>query len=391
VLLFMISRRNVSENQISIIIPTYNEAENICPILESISENLPKNSETEVIIIDDDSPDGTSSLIENYKKLIQIPHYSVSLIKRKGERGLSTAILRGIEKATGNLIVVMDSDLSHPPHVIPQMIETLQNTKCDIVIASRYISGGAIKGWPIKRRMISKGATKIAQTGLGIKTNDPMSGFFAFRRHILNGIKFDAIGYKILLEILVKVNGVKIEEIPYTFVDRKYSSSKLDASTIFDYCRAVWKLYRYGKSKRAAEKRTSVRFLSKAARFFTVGASGVLVNIIVSMFFETEIINFWYLHANVVGILVSMTSNFFLNKIWTFEDKIFTFKRTSFQYGKFIFFSSLGAIVQLSMVFYLVEEHGFWYPLALILGVMIAAMSNFILNKKWTFNEKIWD
>jgi len=387
----MNSRRNVSENQISIIIPTYNEAENICQILESISENLPKNSQTEVIIIDDDSSDGISSLVENYKKLIQIPHYSVSLIKRKGERGLSTAILRGIEKATGNLIVVMDSDLSHPPHVIPQMIETLHNTKCDIVIASRYAKGGSIKGWPIKRRMISKGATKIAQTGLGIKINDPMSGFFAFRRHILNGIKFDAIGYKILLEMLVKVNGVKIEEIPYTFIDRKYGSSKLDASTVFDYCRAIWKLYRYGKSKRATEKRTSVRFLSKAARFFTVGASGVLVNIIISMFFETEIVNFWYLHANIVGILVSMTSNFFLNKIWTFEDKIFTFKRTSFQYGKFIFFSSLGAIVQLSMVFYLVEEHGFWYPLALILGVMIAAMSNFILNKKWTFNEKIWD
>ena len=387
----MNNRRNVLENQISIIIPTYNEAENICQILESISENLPKNFQTEVIIIDDDSPDGTSSLVENYKKSIQIPHYSISLIKRKGERGLSTAILSGIEKATGDLIVVMDSDLSHPPHVIPQMIETLHNTKCDIVIASRYIKGGAIKGWPIKRRMISKGATKIAQTGLRIKINDPMSGFFAFRRHILNGIKFDAIGYKILLEILVKVNGVKIEEIPYTFIDRKYGSSKLDASTIFDYCRAVWKLYRYGKSKRATEKRTSVRFLSKAARFFTVGASGVLVNIIISMFFETEIVNFWYLHANVVGILVSMTSNFFLNKIWTFEDKIFTFKRTSFQYGKFIFFSSLGAIVQLSVVFYLVEEHSFWYPLALILGVMIAAMSNFILNKKWTFNEKIWD
>jgi len=387
----MNNRRNLSENQISIIIPTYNEAENICPILESISENLPKNFQTEVIIIDDDSPDGTSSLVENYKKSILIPHYSVSLIKRKDERGLSTAILRGIEKATGDLIVVMDSDLSHPPHIIPQMIETLQNTKCDIVIASRYTRGGAIKGWPIKRRMISKGATKIAQTGLGIKTNDPMSGFFAFRRHILNSIKFDAIGYKILLEMLVKVNGVRIEEIPYTFVDRKYGSSKLDASTIFDYCRAVWKLYRYGKSKRATEKRTSVRFLSKAARFFTVGASGILVNIIISMFFETEIVNFWYLHANVVGILVSMTSNFFLNKIWTFEDKIFTLKRTSFQYGKFIFFSSLGAIIQLSMVFYLVEEHSFWYPVALILGVMIAAMSNFILNKKWTFNEKIWD
>ena len=381
----------MSESQISIIIPTYNESENICPLLKSISENLPKNSQTEAIVVDDNSPDGTAKIAENYKSIKQISDYSISVIQRKAKEGLSSAILKGIEYASGDIIVVMDSDFSHPPHLIPKMIDILKQNHCDIVVASRYVKGGGVHSWPFKRRLMSKVATKFAKKGLGIKTDDPMSGFFAFRRKIIEGLKFDAIGYKMLLEILVQTRDVKVQEIPYTFSDRRFGSSKLGASTILDNFKAVWKLYRYGKSVRKQETRTSVRFLSKAARFFTVGASGVLINIITSMFFATEVVNFWYLHANVVGIFVSMISNFFLNKIWTFEDKIFTLKRTSFQYGKFIFFSSLGAIVQLSIVFYLVEEHSFWHPIAVTLAVIIAGISNFILNKKWTFNEKIWD
>ena len=381
----------MNNNQVSIIIPTYNESENICPLLDSISENLP-NTNTEAIIVDDNSPDGTASLVERYKKSMKkFADFSISVIQRKDKRGLSSAILHGIEKAKGEFIIVMDSDFSHPPNLIPQMIQTLQQTKYDIVVASRYIKGGAIKGWPFKRKIISKGATKIARTGLKINTNDPMSGFFAFRKHILDGIKFDAIGYKILLEMLVKIKGVTVKEIPYTFSDRKYGSSKLGASTILDYCKAVWKLYRYGKSQRKSEKRTSVRFISKAFRFFSVGVSGLIVNLIISSYFTTDAANLWYVHANSIGIIASMTSNFFLNKVWTFEDKDFGVKRTCIQYGKFVIFSSLGAAVQLSMVFYLVEVHQLWYPVALISAVSLAAMSNFILNKKWTFNEKVWD
>ena len=381
----------MNRTQISIIIPTYNESENIQQILHSISKNLPRDSQTEAIVVDDESHDGTSRIVENYiKSMKKIVGYSVSLIVRKGEKGLSSAILQGIEKAVGDIIIVMDSDFSHPPYLVPKMVETLQQTKCDVVVASRYIKGGATREWSLKRKLISKVATRIAKTGLGVKTKDPMSGFFAFRRQILERIKFDAIGYKMLLEMLVKVRGLTIKEIPYTFIDRRYGLSKLGVSTILDYCRAVWKLYRYGKSQRNEERRASVRFISKAGRFFTVGTSGLAINILISMAFAGEFANFWYLHANIVGIIISMTTNFFLNKVWTFEDKNFEIKRTVPQYLKFVIFSSLGAGVQLGMVYYLVEGHSFWYPVALIAAVLIAAMSNFVLNKRWTFKEKIW-
>jgi dolichol-phosphate mannosyltransferase len=271
------------------------------------------------------------------------------------------------------------------------MVESLQKAKYDIVVASRYVKGGSVTGWPFNRRLLSKGATKIAQVGLGIQVKDPMSGFFAFKRSIINGIKFDAIGYKMLLEILVKAKGARIKEVPYTFTNRAFGTSKLDSSVMFDYFRAVLRLYRYGRRAAQVEKRASVRFLSKAGRFYTVGATGLLVNYLSSLLFNTTLPELWYLYSTIIGILLSMSSNFFFNKIWTFEDKDFSAKKTGIQYGMFLGFSSLGALIQLGMVYALVENYHMDYPPALILAVAAASVGNFLLNKKWTFKEKIWN
>jgi dolichol-phosphate mannosyltransferase len=207
---------------------------------------------------------------------------------------------------------------------------------------------------------------------------------------VLKGINFDAIGYKILLEILVKKSGIAIKEIPYTFENRRIGSSKLDISTATDYLKSVWKLYKFGKPKEREEKRSSVRFLSKASRFYTVGLSGFGVNYIISLLFAGGILDLWYLHATLIGIIASITTNFLLNKTWTFHDRDFSKKRTFKQYGKFVTFSSLGGLVQLVMVFYLVDEYQLSYPIALVLAVLSAAFGNFVLNKKYTFKEKVW-
>ena len=218
-----------------------------------------------------------------------------------------------------------------------------------------------------------------------------MSGFFAFKRSIIKELNFDAIGYKILLEIIVKTKGVNIKEIPYTFQDREFGSSKLGIKTILDYYKSVWKLYRYGKPLEKQEKRSSVKFLSKAGRFYTVGASGFVVNYLISLFFTSGGYDMWYLHATTIGIFASITSNFILNKIWTFGDIDFKIKKTISQYGKFAMFSSLGALVQLGMVYFLVDGNSMAYPLALIIAVITAAFGNFVLNKKWTFKERLLD
>ena len=378
------------KEQISIIIPTYNESQNIINILKSIGSNLPKNLLTQAIIVDDNSPDGTGKIVEDYlKNLKKIAGYTIEIIHRKAKDGLGSAILNGIQHAKGDTIVVMDSDFSHPPQIIPKLIESVKKYKFDIAVASRYIKGGNIQGWSLKRKIMSKFATLIAKKGLGITAKDPMSGFFAFKKNILNGLNIDAIGYKILLEILVKTKNVTITEIPYTFQDRELGSSKLNLKIILDYYKSVWKLYRYGKPLEKQEKRSSVKFLSKAARFYTVGASGFVVNYLISLLFAGGISDMWYLHATIIGISVSITTNFILNKAWTFSDRDFRIKKTLTQYGKFVMFSSLGALVQLGMVYFLVDNIQVSYPLALILAVMTAAFGNFVLNKKWTFKEKL--
>jgi dolichol-phosphate mannosyltransferase len=384
--------KNNSENQISIIIPTYNESTNIVKILESISQSIPKNIFAEAIIVDDNSPDGTGKIVEDYlKNMKKMTNYTIEIIHRKAKSGLASAILNGVQKAKSNTIIVMDSDFSHPPQIIPKMIETFKQYQCDLVVASRYITGGNIHGWTTKRKLMSKIATIIAKKGLGVKTKDPMSGFFAFKKNIINGLNFDALGYKLLLEILVKTKGINVKEIPYTFENRKFGSSKLDSTTIIDYFKSVWKLYKNGKIKTTTEKRNSVRFLSKAARFFTVGASGLGVNYIISMLFTSGLTELWYLHANIFGIIASISTNFILNKVWTFEDRDFSRRKTLSQYGKFSLFSSVGALVQLGIVFWLVDSYDIAYPLALISAIATAAFSNFVLNKKLTFKEKLWN
>lgn len=378
--------------QISIILPTYNESQNIINILKSIHENIPKGLNTETIVIDDNSPDGTGKIVDDYISSIKkIAENTINIIHRKAKDGLSSAILNGIQKANGETIVVMDSDFSHPPQIIPKMIDALKKYPCDLVVASRYITGGKIQGWTIKRKIMSKIATIIAKKGLGVKTKDPMSGFFAFKKNIIKELNFDGLGYKLLLEIIVKKKGINIKEIPYTFENRKFGTSKLDHSIIFDYFKSVWRLYKNGKSVAKFEKRNSVRFISKASRFFTVGASGLLVNFIVSLLFTSGFTEMWYLHANIFGIIASISSNFVLNKIWTFEDRNFSRNNTLKQYGKFSLFSSFGAILQLGMVFLLVDSYDISYPVALVSAIGTAAFSNFILNKKLTFKEKLWN
>lgn len=401
---------------LSVIIPTYNESENILHLIEALKGKVPDYLLTEIIIVDDNSPDGTGRLIENYiknelsaagshiKQLGQVDSKGftsnsrkclVKLLRRQNKVDLISAVLHGIKYSTGHYILVMDADFSHPPESVPSLINELICEPNCVVVASRYIKGGSILGWPYRRIVVSSMAVKIARYGLQLlNTKDPMSGFFAFPRHIIERIPINSSGYKLLLEILVKARGVRVKEVPYTFVDRRSGTSKLDSRVMLDYLRAVWHLYRYGRKSRhiardKGEKRGSVLFLSKAARFSTVGISGLFLNYVTSIMLTKGISNFSYIQASIIAIILSITSNFFLNKIWTFEDRNFSAKNTLKQYGMFLGLSSLGAAIQLILLYSFVQS-GFQYTDSLVLAVAAASVSNFLLNKKWTFREKIW-
>jgi dolichol-phosphate mannosyltransferase len=409
---------------VSIVIPTYNEAENISRLIEAIKDNLPSGIFTEIIVVDDNSPDGTGKIVETYtqnnnswtgksslqrqdqeqeQNVLDIngnkKNCSVKVINRENRNGLIPAILQGISSSGGDYILVMDADFSHSPKNIPRMIEEVLHNPDQIVVASRYVKGSSIVGWPVKRKIISRCANIIARYVLRLcNITDPMSGFFAFRRHLIENVTIDTGGYKLLLELLVKVNGgsTRVREIPYTFTDRQSGRSKMDNGVMIDYIKAVWHLYRYGqKSKQTTEqnkeKRKSILFLSKAGRFFTIGASGLLVNYVISYLLSNGILaNLWYVQATAIGIICSITSNFFLNKAWTFEDRNFSARHTLRQYGLFFGMSSIGAALQLAILYFLVESADMKYEVSLILAVAIASMSNFLLNKKWTFREKVW-
>jgi len=410
---------------LSIIIPTYNESENILYLLGSIKEKIPPSLSSEIIVVDDNSPDRTGELAEIYSRAlgkddagVQEPsstetrlhkdsnliekdqiNFSISVIHRDEKKGLVSAVMDGIKSSKGQHILVMDADLSHSPDIIPKMVKELSSSDVDIVVASRYIKGGSIIGWPFKRRLISKGAVKIAQYGLGLnkKVTDPMSGFFALKRHIIDNVKINSAGYKILLEILVKSDNARVKEIPYTFTNRTAGKSKLDNAVIRDYIKAVYHLYRYGRTSgkaiswlRRVRKRRTVLFLSKAGRFYTVGASGLLINYFVSvLLFSSSFASLGYIQATIVGIIVSNISNFLLNKAWTFEDRDFSLRKTLRQYGLFAAITSGGAGIQLGVLHVLLQS-GFSYEAALLIAVGIASISNFLLNKKLTFGEKIW-
>jgi dolichol-phosphate mannosyltransferase len=409
---------------LSIIIPTYNESQNILKLIDTIYDKLQLGNNVEVVVVDDNSPDGTGKLVEEYARSNGTPvtmesatttsvirgtyeaaslpkalsngNHLIRVIHRPGKYGLVSAILQGIRSSSGEYVLVMDADFSHSPEIIPRMMEEIQSSGYDVVIGSRYTKGGSVAGWPFRRRMISRGATKIAQYGLKIRIKDPMSGFFLCKRHVLQDIDINTGGYKILLEILVKKPGIRAKEIPYTFVNRKLGESKMDQSVIRDYIRAVWILYRYGhKSRQAyqiAAPRKSVSFFSKAARFYTVGASGLLINYAVSSSLANGFLtNLPYINATLLGIICSMTTNFFLNKSWTFEDKDFSPKHTLNQYGKFAAFSSVGAVLQLLIVYLLTESARLNYEPSLVIAVAISSISNFLLNKRLTFQEQIWE
>ncbi|MFH1977834.1 MAG: polyprenol monophosphomannose synthase [Candidatus Aenigmatarchaeota archaeon] len=221
--------------EVSVIIPTYNEKDNVKRLLPEIFSTFSKNNiRGEVIIVDDNSPDGTAEVVKKMEKRFQ-----VHVVKRRGKLGLSSAVLRGFKEAKGDILGVMDADFSHPVNKIPYMIKALKTN--DIVIGSRYVPGGGIKNWPLKRKIVSKGATLLAAPVTNIK--DPMSGFFFLRKSVIKGVKLNPRGYKIGLEILVKGKYEKAKEISYVFKDRAEGDSKLGIDEMVDYMVHVAGLY----------------------------------------------------------------------------------------------------------------------------------------------------
>jgi dolichol-phosphate mannosyltransferase len=396
----------------SIVIPTYNESENILRLISEIEKNLPKTEFTEIVIVDDNSPDGTGKLVDDYilqqnretgyDDLANKKNYRVKIVHRSEKNGLIAAILDGVKQSCGRNVLIMDADFSHPPTAVPKMMRELKMNPNSIIIGSRFVEGGSVVGWPTRRKMISLGASALARFGLNVRrVNDPMSGFFALPRELIENISITTKGYKILLEILVKNKHIPAKEIPYTFTDRQSGKSKMDHNVVMNYAQAIWQLYRHGQKSdkitisEQVDKR-SVLFLSKVGRYYTVGISGLIINYIISFLLANDVANslrllsnLWYIEASIIGAAISATSNFFLNKYWTFEDRRFAIRTTVKQYTSFIGASAIALLIQIFLLYYMVEN-SIPYRISLIVAIGIATTISFVLNKKLTFKEKVW-
>jgi dolichol-phosphate mannosyltransferase len=215
---------------LTVIIPTFNEEANIRNIVMAVDAVFHENSiHGQILVADDNSSDATISIVNEIKRTKE----NVTLLVREHDHGLSQSVADGFSHASSEVFIVIDADFSHPPVLIPRMFEAIRNGN-DIVICSRYIEGGGIKKWPLKRKLISFGATFLARI-LFPSISDPVSGFFALRKDVVAKASLKPRGYKILLEIVGKGQWQKLSEIPFEFIDREIGSSKLRFKTIIEY------------------------------------------------------------------------------------------------------------------------------------------------------------
>ena len=224
---------------VTVVIPALREQASLQQLLPRLFTVLQQaDLVAEVIIVDDDSRDGTAELCRGFAQ-----QHALRLITRSNERGLATAVLCGLQEAVGEVCVVMDADLSHPPEAVAELVEAARNPFCDIAIGSRYTPGGSVDSdWSWLRRLNSRAATLLAR-GL-TDAADPLAGFFAIQRTTLSRARaLDPLGYKILLELIVRCDCRRIVEIPINFRDRKLGTSKLSFKQQWLYLRHLAKLY----------------------------------------------------------------------------------------------------------------------------------------------------
>jgi dolichol-phosphate mannosyltransferase len=355
---------------ISIIIPTFNEAEPIKRIVPRLSKVLQDEGISgEIIVVDDNSPDGTADIVMELAE-----RYPVRVHIRKTDKGLSKAVLKGFELASGDIYVVMDADLSHPVEQVPAMIQPILDGKCDATVGSRSVVGGGYHNFPIHRKITSKVAGMMAKGVTSL--TDPTSGFMAIRKSVIDGITFDPLGWKIVLEVIVKTSP-RFLEIPIIFTDRKQGESKLDSTAQIDYIRHLWRLYGY-------QFPTLFQFI----KFSLVGISGLIVDTTVLVSF-VDLLSFDPRVAAIFAFFAAVCWNYSFDRLWTFNSGKTT--KIAYSFISFVTICLVGLGVRIGVMHLLIEYAQMgespWYILASFIGIFTATIFNFFGSKYIAFSK----
>lgn len=358
-------------NKISIIVPTFREADNIPELASRIDSSL-KNTQYnyEIIIVDDNSQDGIDRKVDELQN-----KYPVKLKIRLDEKGLSSAVIAGFELASGDIYLVMDADLSHPPEKIPAMLDKISKEGFEFVIGSRFVKGGSAEHFNIFRILNALVSRMIARPFTSVK--DPMAGFFAFRSSLLKkNVPLNPLGFKIGLELLVKLAPKKVTEIPIQFQERLYGESKLTMKQQALYLIHIWRLFRF-----------KFRTLSEFVVFSLIGASGMVVDL-TFVFISYDIMDIPFRSSRAIGFIFALTSNFMLNRKFNFPKSGHGLIN---QYIRFFAVSLAGFALNWTISVYLYDTKEFfhrYYLLAAFLGIVGGLAVNFLGSKFFVFRKK---
>lgn len=210
----------------SVVVPTYNEAGSLPLLIERLAAAL-AGREWELIVVDDGSPDGTADIADGLAS-----RHPVRVVRRPGKAGLASAVVAGFGAAKGDVVVVMDADMSHPPEVVPLLLDAIAAGH-ELAVGSRYVKGGGTVDWPLVRRIVSRTACIIGN--VVVPVHDCTSGFFAMRRSVIEGVTLNPIGFKIGFEVMARGRYRRWVEVPYTFRDRELGKSKFGQREILQY------------------------------------------------------------------------------------------------------------------------------------------------------------
>ena len=353
--------------QFSVVIPTLNEADNIDPLLTRLSSlNLPEES-FEVIIVDDGSSDGTPGKVRAWET-----RANVRLLERLEKPDLTRSILAGVALARGEVIVVMDADLSHPPERVPALIAPVLNGSYDVAIGSRYVPGGSTEGWPLHRQWLSRVGGWFARPLCDV--NDATSGFFAFRRALAETIADRARGYKILLELLMAGQGkLRVVEVPICFRDRTHGASKLSFSHQWTYLQRLMTL---------AGGTVSV---GTASRFAAVGLFGVVIDALLFQLLLSE--GAGLALAHIMSFFAAAAMNYSLNSKWSFRPHHEGYLRWG-QFGRFLTVGVFALLMRGGVLAMLVN--GLHIPpfLAIFPAIAATAVINYLGSAFYVFPVK---
>jgi len=361
--------------ELSVIVPTFNEAANVHFVIDALDRSLAGIS-WEVIFVDDDSPDGTADRVRG----IANRDARVRCVRRFGRRGLAGASIEGMLSSSAPVVVIMDGDLQHDESLLPEMLGRIKAGD-DLVIASRFCdvpgaAGSAADGFSSTRLAGSRLATRLARTLLNIDVSDPMSGFFAMRRPAFEALapRLSTQGFKILTDILASTpDPLRVSEIPFRFRPRQHGVSKLDNLVTVEYLGLLL--------AKSTGDMLSLRFLL----FSLIGGAGVIVHLMTLKAALAFDLTFWL--AQMTAAYVAMTGNFFLNNALTYRDRRLKGRRLLFGLASFYVVCSIGVIANVGIGRLLHDQGSNWW-LAGLAGACMGAVFNYVITSAFTWRVR---